>query len=221
MSVPRRSSRTPAPRVIQSPLLALNAARARKRRRTQRHEDPSDRSALSQPPQDQRSPPDATLSARSSHQPEAVGDANFSPRRSARQNLGRPAARFEIPLHVPRPRQRHRSQTVLEESDEASTSEDGGDGEEVWVLPPAADPSRPLPDRHYLGPMTEVCPSCQALHWWEERSAYRHSGHNSTPYSLCCGKGSVDLRPIPPFPEELKDLFTGSGSGKYSLVYRF
>lgn len=130
-----------------------------------------------------------------------------------------PAQRFEIPVHEPRP-QRPRIQTPQEQlplpENQDSSAADSSDEEDiVWALPPAADPAQPLPDRHDLGPMSEVCPSCRALHWWEERSTYRHRGHNSTPYSLCCGKGSVDLRPLPPPPAELQDLFTSDSPGTY------
>lgn len=231
MPAVRRSSRAPAPRQVYSPLPVEDRRRRRRRERQPTADvhtsatpgasqtgpvspvhldnvqaEPAPLQQLPTPPPTHPQPDLDTMSTRNR-------------RRSQRANRGTAPARFEIPVHVPRPRQPRAPRPLTPDSDAdvapATDDEDDTNNVEETTLPLATDPSHDLPELHYIGPMHDVCPSCYALHWKKERTSYRHSGYNSTPYSLCCGKGAVDLRPIPPHPPELQRLYTDATPGMH------
>lgn len=80
-------------------------------------------------------------------------------------------------------------------------------------LPWARQPLLPHGNhRHYLGPMSSVCPCCQALHFACEASEQQPVG-TFTPFRACCKFGRVDLQPLPQPPPLLHGLLTKSGRG--------
>ncbi|KAJ7362417.1 hypothetical protein DFH08DRAFT_1024576 [Mycena albidolilacea] len=62
--------------------------------------------------------------------------------------------------------------------------------------------------RHDFGPMEDVCPSCKALHWEEEKVVTPPKNARS-PYGICCNHGKVALNKLKAPPEPLHRLFLG------------
>ncbi|KAG5347630.1 hypothetical protein C0989_011658, partial [Termitomyces sp. Mn162] len=68
-------------------------------------------------------------------------------------------------------------------------------------IPPQLGPIQPVPrgrqpylieyPPHYLGPMTVICPHCQALHFDAEKLT--KSTRNSPKFGMCCLQGQVNL----------------------------
>lgn len=230
MPVLRRSSRTPRPREVFSPLPVATPRRRKQPSSTPRRETllptPASSSAAAGPSSTQRVTDEAPVCTAPLPTPPPTLNAStppvvVPPRRSERRNLGTPAPRFEIPVHVPRQRQprpvepdgESDIEDIVPDVETADAEEEG-----IWVTPLARDPAEALPELHYLGPMNRVCPCCRTLHWKEEATPPGRSRQrarlNTTPFSLCCGRGSVDLRPLPALPEELEDLFRSPTAGK-------
>ena len=65
--------------------------------------------------------------------------------------------------------------------------------------------SEPI-DFHSLGSMNVKCPNCHALHFLAEKLT--HSCNTNPKFGVCCLQGKVHLPPLPPFPQELRDLYT-------------
>ena len=57
---------------------------------------------------------------------------------------------------------------------------------------------------HSLGSMTIECSNCHALHFLSEKLSL--SGPPK--FGVCCLQGQVSLPPLPPFPTELRQLYT-------------
>ncbi|KAF7350019.1 ATP-dependent DNA helicase [Mycena venus] len=62
--------------------------------------------------------------------------------------------------------------------------------------------------RSDLGPMTEECPNCGALHWDDEK-VRRSSVLDGRVFGTCCDHGKVQLQPLQEPPEPLRRLFSG------------
>ncbi|KAK1351704.1 hypothetical protein POM88_053987 [Heracleum sosnowskyi] len=60
-----------------------------------------------------------------------------------------------------------------------------------------------------IGPQDQVCRFCDALVWAAE-STGKHVGTGPKAYSICCGKGKVQLPLLRETPPELKQLLTGT-----------
>ncbi|KAG5333727.1 hypothetical protein C0989_005025, partial [Termitomyces sp. Mn162] len=68
-------------------------------------------------------------------------------------------------------------------------------------IPPQLGPVQPIPKGrqpylieyppHYLGPMTVICPHCQALHFDAEKLT--KSTRNNPKFGMCCLQGQVNL----------------------------
>jgi len=77
-------------------------------------------------------------------------------------------------------------------------------------IPAARQPYVEPATRHDLGGMDRTCQKCGALHWLCERVQKRGSTDINPLFGMCCGDGSVQLPPLPPPPDALKNLFLGS-----------
>lgn len=144
-------------------------------------------------------------------------------RRSSRNR--RAPSRYSPELHTPQPRQRRPSPTPLEPDerdaddtdDEPLVENDVLFQDQQTALATALRELEAEPERHYLGPMNDFCPACQAKHWKEERSSRKPPG-SPTNHRLCCGFGTVDLEPFPSPPPTLRHLMsTTDADGVYSL----
>jgi hypothetical protein len=56
-------------------------------------------------------------------------------------------------------------------------------------------------EQHYIGPMVEICTECQSINFKDEKPS-------DGKFSSCCHKGKVELEPLEPYPEFLKELLT-------------
>ncbi|KAJ7328011.1 hypothetical protein DFH08DRAFT_816172 [Mycena albidolilacea] len=65
--------------------------------------------------------------------------------------------------------------------------------------------------RHDFGPMDDVCPSCEALHWEEEKVVAPPKDTRS-PYNISSNHGKVALDKLKAPPEPLHRLFLGRDS---------
>ncbi|KAI0769480.1 hypothetical protein BC629DRAFT_1642421, partial [Irpex lacteus] len=72
-------------------------------------------------------------------------------------------------------------------------------------LPIARRPYTEPLARHDLNRMDVPCPSCQALHWLDERLA--SSSAASPKFGFCCYQGRVHLPPLEPPPYSLQRLY--------------
>ncbi|KAJ1686825.1 hypothetical protein LUZ63_010753 [Rhynchospora breviuscula] len=71
------------------------------------------------------------------------------------------------------------------------------------AIPVLNTADRPVYDD--FGDLTEICPKCHALYWYEERC--RSASRVGEPvYNLCCRGGRVSLPPIDPTPSPLSEL---------------
>jgi len=78
------------------------------------------------------------------------------------------------------------------------------------TLPAARRPYREPSRRHDLGEMEHECRHCGALHWLLERSTGDGSSNARPLFQMCCGHGRIQLPRMPPPPEQLSYLFTGT-----------
>lgn len=60
---------------------------------------------------------------------------------------------------------------------------------------------------HYIGPMTDPCPNCSALHFKDEGTRIRKHGNSWWSYGRCCMHGDVELQ-LPETPREMMLLWT-------------
>ncbi|KNZ78075.1 hypothetical protein J132_02265 [Termitomyces sp. J132] len=60
---------------------------------------------------------------------------------------------------------------------------------------------------HYLGPMTVICPHCQALHFDAEKLT--KSTRNNPKFGMCCLQGQVNLPRLQDAPADLLNLLHG------------
>ncbi|KNZ72420.1 hypothetical protein J132_03386 [Termitomyces sp. J132] len=84
-------------------------------------------------------------------------------------------------------------------------------------IPPQLGPIQPVPrgrqpylieyPPHYLGPMTVICPHCQALHFDAEKLT--KSTRNSPKFGMCCLQGQVNLPRLRDAPADLLNLLHG------------
>ncbi|KNZ76083.1 hypothetical protein J132_00236 [Termitomyces sp. J132] len=84
-------------------------------------------------------------------------------------------------------------------------------------IPPQLGPIQPVPrgrqpylveyPPHYLGPMTVICPHCQALHFDAEKLT--KSTRNSPKFGMCCLQGQVNLPRLQNAPADLLNLLHG------------
>ena len=56
-------------------------------------------------------------------------------------------------------------------------------------------------EQHYIGPFNAKCEFCNSINFKIEAVKKQ--------FTMCCNKGSINITPFKPIPEEMKDLFTG------------
>jgi hypothetical protein len=84
----------------------------------------------------------------------------------------------------------------------------------VRQLPLARRPLQPFQQiRHRLGPCSDVCSDCNALHWTEERS--RKSTRQGAKFSTCCMNGAFLLPQLPDAPVLMRELLQDESNGNY------
>ncbi|PIA53922.1 hypothetical protein AQUCO_00900472v1 [Aquilegia coerulea] len=73
------------------------------------------------------------------------------------------------------------------------------------------DPVENVPkERHYLGKMDVICPSCSAYHWLDERLT--KSTKKKSFFGMCCLQGKIKLPLLTPLPSAIKLLYEGRNS---------
>ncbi|PIA50920.1 hypothetical protein AQUCO_01100021v1 [Aquilegia coerulea] len=73
------------------------------------------------------------------------------------------------------------------------------------------DPVENVPkERHYLGKMDVICPSCFAYHWLDERLT--KSTKKKSFFGMCCLQGKIKLSLLTPLPSAIKLLYEGRNS---------
>ncbi|PIA28604.1 hypothetical protein AQUCO_06800042v1 [Aquilegia coerulea] len=65
-------------------------------------------------------------------------------------------------------------------------------------------------ERHYLGKMDVICPSCSAYHWLDERLT--KSTKKKSFFGMCCLQGKIKLPLLTPLPSAIKLLYEGRNS---------
>ncbi|PIA51519.1 hypothetical protein AQUCO_01100400v1 [Aquilegia coerulea] len=65
-------------------------------------------------------------------------------------------------------------------------------------------------ERHYLGKMDVICPSCSAYHWLDERLT--KSTKNKSFFGMCCLQAKIKLPLLTPLPSAIKLLYEGKNS---------
>ncbi|PIA29092.1 hypothetical protein AQUCO_06300048v1 [Aquilegia coerulea] len=73
------------------------------------------------------------------------------------------------------------------------------------------DPVENVPkERHYLGKMDVICPSCSAYHWLDERLT--KSTKKKSFFGMCCLQAKIKLPLLTPLPSAIKLLYEGRNS---------
>ncbi|PIA41356.1 hypothetical protein AQUCO_02200045v1 [Aquilegia coerulea] len=65
-------------------------------------------------------------------------------------------------------------------------------------------------ERHYLGKMDVICPSCSAYHWLDERLT--KSTKKKSFFGMCCLQAKIKLPLLTPLPSAIKLLYEGKNS---------